>query len=133
VAVAVAAVAGFAPVRAQEPSAKAAQASVEAWLSIVDRQNYPDSWDAAAALFKNAISREQWTAALEKVRTPLGQVKSRVLKTAVPTKSPPGAPDGEYVIIQFDTSYEQRPTAAELVTVFQESDGIWRVVGYFIK
>lgn len=126
------AILGSGTVHSQDSAAKEAQTSVEAWLSLVDGQRYAESWDAAAALFKNAITREKWTAALETVRTPLGKVKSRALKSTT-TTSPPGAPAGEYLVLQFDTSYEQRPAAAETVSVFKENDGVWRVVGYFIK
>ena len=123
----------FGLVRAQESSTKAAQAAIEAWLALTDNQSYAASWDAAAELFRNAITREKWSAALEEVRTPLGKVKSRTLTSATPTTTPPGAPHGEYVVFQFNTNFEQRSAAAETVTAFKETDGRWRAVGYFIK
>jgi hypothetical protein len=45
----------------------------------------------------------------------------------------PGVPDGEYVVVQFDTSFEKKKTAIETVTPMKEPDGRWRVSGYFIK
>jgi hypothetical protein len=127
------AILGTGTVHGQDPAGKEAQKSAEAWLSLVDGQGYGESWDAAAALFKKAITREKWTAALDMVRTPLGKVTSRAPKSTTPTTTPPGAPAGEYLVVQFDTSYEQRSAAAEIVTVFKEPDAAWRVVGYFIK
>ena len=38
----------------------AAIAAAETWLALVDKGNYGESWQEAAAYFKNAISREQW-------------------------------------------------------------------------
>ncbi len=45
----------------------------------------------------------------------------------------PGAPDGNYVVIQFKTTFEHKAQAVETVTPMLENDGVWRVTGYFIK
>lgn len=45
----------------------------------------------------------------------------------------PGAPDGEYVVIQFETSFEKKKSSLETVTPMKEKDGAWRVSGYYIK
>jgi hypothetical protein len=124
---------GSGVIHAQEPSTKAAQMSVEAWLSLIDNQSYAASWDAAASLFRNAITQEEWQASVQKARAALGQVKSRTLKSAMATTTLPGAPDGEYMVFQFNTSLEQKSAAVETVTAIREKDGTWHVGGYFIK
>ncbi|MEO8521993.1 MAG: DUF4019 domain-containing protein [Acidobacteriota bacterium] len=133
IAIAIAAVCGAASSRAQEPTTKPAQASAVAWLSLIDNQNYAASWDAAASAFRSAITKEKWEAAVQAVRTPLGQMKSRELASAKSTTTLPGAPDGEYVVFQFTTSFEQKATAVETVTEVMENDGTWHVGGYFIR
>jgi len=45
----------------------------------------------------------------------------------------PGAPDGEYVVLRFETSFENKAKAIETVTPMREKDGTWRVSGYYIK
>jgi len=45
----------------------------------------------------------------------------------------PGAPDGQYVLIQFNASFEQKAHAVETVTPMLERDGTWKVSGYFIR
>jgi len=45
----------------------------------------------------------------------------------------PGAPDGKYVIIQYDTVFENKASAVETVTPMVDPDGSWRVSGYFIR
>jgi hypothetical protein len=45
----------------------------------------------------------------------------------------PGAPDGEYVVFQFDTQFEHKRAAVETVTPMRDPDGSWRVSGYFIR
>ncbi len=67
------------------------------------------------------------------VRKPLGQTVSRVLFSKRYHTSLPGAPDGEYVVIQFNTSFENKKSAIETVTPMKDEDGKWRVSGYYIK
>jgi uncharacterized protein DUF4019 len=119
--------------QAQESTTQAAQKSAESWLSLIDRRSYAASWDAAATFFKNAVSQEKWQAAVQAARGPLGQMKSRTLKSAASTTTLPGAPDGEYVVFQFNTSFEQKQVALETVTTVREKDGTWHVGGYFIR
>ena len=85
---------------AQEDKTKAAESAAEAWLKVVDAGNYGQSWEDASSSFKAAISKKDWEQRLKGVRDPLGAVNSRKLKGAKYTTQLPGAPDGEYVVIQ---------------------------------
>ena len=118
---------------AQQKPEQMAQASAEVWLGLVDSAKYADSWQEAASMFKTAVTNEQWQGMLHSVRDPLGKVLTRKLKSATYTKTLPGAPDGEYVVIQFDTSFEHKQAAVETITPTLDKDGKWRVSGYFIK
>jgi hypothetical protein len=62
----------------------------------------------------------------------LGGVSSRVLKSATKSRSLPGAPDGEYVVVQFQTSFANKAAATETVVLSHEASG-WKVDGYFIR
>jgi hypothetical protein len=115
------------------PAETAAVVAAEAWLAGIDAGNFAQSWKDAAALFQAAITEAGWNAAVTGVRKPLGALVSRKLKSAQYTKSLPGAPDGEYVFMQFDTSFAAKKTAVETVTFMLEKDGSWRAAGYFIK
>ena len=66
-------------------------------------------------------------------RQPLGKTTSRKLKSAKYTKTLPGAPDGEYVVIQYQTSFAKKKSAVETVTPMLDNDGKWKVSGYYIK
>ena len=110
-----------------------AQKSGEQWLALIDAGKFGESWETAAAYFKKAISKEKWESTLGAVRGPLGDLVSRKLKSAKYSKSLPGAPDGEYVVLQFDTSFTNKKVAVETVTPMIEKDGTWKVSGYFIK
>jgi len=44
-----------------------------------------------------------------------------------------GAPDGQYVIIQYQTQFAMKPNTVETVTPMMDADGHWRVSSYFIR
>ena len=111
----------------------AAVKAAEEWLALVDSGEYSKSWSQAAELFKNAITEEQWGRSLSGVRKSLGEVVSRTKTSAQYATSLPGAPDGEYVVIQFETSFTNKESAVETVTPMKDPDGTWRVSGYYIK
>ncbi len=117
----------------QQKPEQLAQQSSDAWLALVDSGKYADSWNEASQLFKAAVTKEQWQSALHSTREPLGKLISRKVKSASYTKTMPGAPDGEYVMIQYESSFEHKQSATETVTPMLDKDGKWRVSGYFIK
>jgi len=107
--------------------------SARRWLGFIDDGDYGASWEAAADIFKNAATKEGWENMAKMVREPLGKVISREVLSKMPTQTVPGGPDGEYVIIQFKTSFENKADPIETVTPMLDKDGIWRVSGYYIK
>lgn len=127
-------VGGIVPARADEPAAVAqAKKAAAAWLKLVDDANYQESWNQASTIFKGHVTAQRWAEMAAAVRKPLGPVLSRDFKGAHYTTVLPGAPDGEYVIIQYDTVFQNKKAAVETVTPMLDKDGQWRVSGYFIK
>ena len=113
----------------QEPAVVAA----EDWLKLVDDGKFAESWKEAAEYFKGVVKQDQWEQSIQSVRIPLGAVISRRLKAKNFATSLPGAPNGEYVVIQFATSFENKTSAVETITPMMDKDGQWRVSGYYIK
>lgn len=120
------------PGRADENVDGAVKAA-ESWLALVDARDYKKSWEEAAPFFKERVSEFDWIKMAALARDPFGKLKSRELKTAKYTKTLPGAPDGEYVVIQFRTSLAHKENAIETVTPMKDEHGAWKVSGYFIK
>ena len=121
------------PSIASETTEEKAVEIAEAWLALVDEGKYEESWKNAAELFRNAVSAADWEKAVTAARDPFGACLGRKLKSAEFATSLPGAPDGEYVVIQFEAEYEKKSAAIETVTPMKDPDGAWRVAGYFIK
>lgn len=120
-------------VMANDSDENEALAAAKSWLSSVDKAEYGQSWEQAAELFKSAVKKEQFVVSLEASRGAMGQVSLRTVKSRQFARSLPGAPDGEYLVIQFDTSFEKKAAATETVTPMREKDGTWKVSGYYIR
>ncbi len=120
------------PGRAGEAEMEAVEAAL-AWLKWVDKGDYGKSWEEASPYFRAAVSRQDWIKSLEKVRTPLGKAGKREVKSALYTRTLPGAPSGEYVVIQFAVSFANKNQALETITPSKGIDGKWRVSGYYIR
>lgn len=111
----------------------AAERAALDWLTLADAGDAPRSWAAAATLFRRAVSEERWADSLAAARGPLGRVVSRRLTAAKSATQLPGAPDGEYVVFQFDTVFEHKRASVETVTPMRDADGHWRVSGYYVR
>ncbi|MDR1280429.1 MAG: DUF4019 domain-containing protein [Opitutaceae bacterium] len=103
------------------------------WLGHIDNGRYAQSWRDASAGFKNAVTEADWEKALKSVRAPLGTLVKRQLQHRQQTSTLPGAPKGDYVVMQFATGFSRKKSAIETVTFARETDGAWRASGYFIK
>ncbi len=103
------------------------------WLELVDAGRYTESWNEAASLFRAAVTPADWTRQVAAARGPLGAVVSRDLQSEQRATELPGAPDGEYAVLQFATSFTHKRAGVETVTPMRDTDGRWRVSGYFIR
>lgn len=128
-------VAPLAPVVATLPFGPLSRAEVATtgWLAAADAGDYARSWREAAGLLQNSVTQAQWERALQTNRLPRGSVKSRTLKAATYSLTLPGAPDGEYMFIQYETRFEFNSVAIETLTAMKDRDNTWKVAGYFIR
>jgi hypothetical protein len=110
-----------------------AQEAAKAWLALIDDAKYAAGWDGAAAMLKDKVEKDFCVESIKAARAPFGTVKSRTLKSATYTTTLPGAPEGEYVVIQYDTQFENKSEVIETITPMLEKDGSWKVSGYFLK
>jgi hypothetical protein len=114
-------------------SEQAAVSAAGVWLNLVDEGRYLESWDEASPYFKKMVTKEQWLSTIKIAREPFGKVLSRTLKSKQYANSLPGAPDGEYFVMKYETSFENKKSSIETVTPMMDKDGKWKVSGYYIK
>jgi hypothetical protein len=101
------------------------------WLSLLDAEKYEESWKQAGSMFRDEVKQEQWVAALERSRQPLGAPVSRTAARVDFTKTLRGAPDGDYAIIHFTTEFKNKTSITERLTLVKE-DGKWQAAAYAI-
>ena len=112
---------------------KKAKIAANNWLELVDGKNYAKSYDDAASFFKVVVKKDDWINTLTGLRSMLRGVVSRQLISEKYEEKMPGAPDGEYVIIKYKTKFEKKEAAEEVVVPMLDTDGKWRVSGYYVK
>jgi hypothetical protein len=89
------------------------------------------------------MKQSDWVQAAEASRAPLGKlvsrrVKSRQYSEKAPTTRVIGGRvytwgDGQYVVLQYDSAFANKPSASETVTAMADADGSWRVAGYSVR
>ena len=109
---------------AETPPGAAAAAAAKSWLEFADADRYSQVWEGTAAEVKTLVSRRKWEDLISSQRRPLGRVLSRKVIRNLPNAS--GA------IITFQTSFEKKKSAAEMLVIVREADGKWRVQAYEI-
>ncbi len=105
----------------------------EDFLLLVDTSQYAQSWDATSNFFKSQVPKEIWVKQLSSLSPAFGKVTNRQIVKAQQMTQLPGAPDGQYVVLQYDTTFENKRKAIETITPMLDKDGKWRVTGYYIK
>ena len=107
--------------------------SAQAWLALTDKGEVHQAWEQTSTLFKSNVPADEWEKAFAKARSPMGEVGNRKLLSSKTTTSLPGVPDGEYVVLQFQTEFANKKEAIETITQQKDKDGVWRTAGYLIK
>jgi hypothetical protein len=113
----------------------AARAALTAWLKLADAGDYTGMWNAGAATFKSAVTEATWTQMGTSAHTQLGAMQTRTetsasYSTTLPAM--PTAPAGDYVVIQFTSSFAAAKVTETLVATL-EADGTWRGMAYAVR
>ena len=111
---------------------QAAQRVAQAWMGLMDRGKYDDSWKQFAPVVQQQITKKQWKQQVKSTRQPYGALQSRMPRAANYATTLPGAPDGKYVVLEFDTTFANKQAVRE-TCVLAQTNGVWKVAGYFLQ
>jgi len=103
------------------------------YVEGLDKGNYAQSWTQGDQIFQHTITQKEWERALNDSRKKLGGVKSRALKDQKIAWDPQGLPKGAYMVVEYDTSFDNAPNSGEILTMRRGSDGKWRVLTYQVN
>lgn len=115
-----------------EFSEAAVREAAESWLALVDAGQGPASWKQASSAFRNGMSREAWTKRMRSIRSQLGQLEDRSPVSARFARQLPGSPQGEYVVLLYESRFTGYRVATERLILRRAEDGSWGVAGYFV-
>jgi hypothetical protein len=128
-----------APMQQAEPAAdphtaeeQAAERQALGFLGYLDHGRFADSYAYTGMLIRAQLDRDSYAKQLEKARAGVGALLSRELINATYATTLPGAPEGQYVVLNYGASFANRQQAEETVTL-AFAKGYWRVSGYYIK
>jgi hypothetical protein len=107
--------------------------AAQKWLALLDAGKVGAAWDVSSAHLKSVVTRQKWVTEITKARKPLGKLRTRKAEKFARAHSLPGAPDGDYSIVEFESVYANGKQATEQVIWMFEADSIWRVSGYFVR
>ena len=120
----------------EQPTLEDDKATIEAgakWLALLDAGKFGAAWDVSSAHLKSVVTRQKWVTEITQVRKPLGKLRTRKAEKFARAHSLPGAPDGDYSIVEFESVYANGKQATEQVIWMFEADSVWRVSGYFVR
>ena len=109
---------------AAQPDAAGAARAAEDFLALVDESRWAESYAATGAQFRQLNTLERWTAVSERVRPPLGKLRTRDI---VGNEFVPAPPEG-YQVIKFRSTYANGTQQTESVSLAWE-EGAWKVAG----
>lgn len=115
-----------------DPAVDAATGAARAWIARSDAGDYGGSYDQAARFFRDLFTRDQFIELMETQRRPLGAPVDRTLSTTQFETTLPEMPDGQYVILQFNTNFENRRGVTEIVVMTLEG-GDWKTTTYVMS
>ena len=105
----------------------------EKWLALLDAGKPGTAWDAASPHLKSVVTRKQWIEGITAMRKPFGKLESRKGDKFARAHQLPGAPDGDYSIVEFVSKFKNGKQGSEQVIWMLTEGEVWRVSGYFIR
>ena len=109
------------------------ESSGRSWLELVDQGNYQESWKNLSSLLKAKTSAAEWIKLITALRASRGAISARYIATAGSTKTLSGFTEGEYVQLQFYTTFTKKGLALETITLTKTPPETWQVLEYSIK
>ena len=116
----------------EEVSVKSTDAAIK-FLYLVDNGEYVKSWETSSKHMKAAVTGEEWTNKIKKERDTLGAIVERHRDKVTYYKGAADLPEGEYVVITFNSVFKKRQLVKETVTLSLAKDNEWRVAGYSLN
>lgn len=110
----------------------AALTTAEDFISVLDQQDYATAYQTSSKLLKLKIPQKTWINEQATAFQLLGQAEKRQLMSVKAREVYPSFPDGNYLIIAYETKTTYKAKAVE-VLLLKEEHHTWQVCRYSIR
>ncbi|MEL7197291.1 MAG: DUF4019 domain-containing protein [Pseudomonadota bacterium] len=118
---------------ASDEASPAALKRARTFISAVDAGDWQESWSRSGEFFQSQTSATEWAALVEPVRGPLGSVEKRRLVSVERVSTLPGAPEGDYEILQYQTEFEKLEGVSTETVILIRNGEDFDIAGFFIR
>lgn len=109
-----------------------AQPVVAEFLALIDDGKYSESWESLAHLVRDKVNQKEWLEKLDKARSRSGGLVQRVQTSARSATALKDSPEGEYIILSYESDFQSAEDVSEYVAVMREGDS-WKVASYSMQ
>ena len=110
---------------------EAAQEAATEWLELTDTGEFAQSYEQSAALMTEKVNQKQWEQKIGQREKQLGALQSREFAEAQYRDSLQQLPDGEYVLLRYESQFEKAKFNEVLLAM--KEDGEWKVASYTLR
>ncbi len=102
------------------------------WLAVVDKGDFGNAYDMTTKALQFTMPRNEWVPMMKAMKGSKGEVTERKVIDIRTAKDPKGAPQGDYMIFIYETTFSNGKKATEILSL-QEYNGVWRVYSYTLS
>lgn len=110
---------------------KAAQEAATEWLELTDTGEFAKSYEQSASMMTDKVEQKQWEQKIGQREKQLGALQAREFAEAQYRDSLQQMPDGEYVLLRYESQFEKAKFNEVLLTM--KEDGEWKVASYTLR
>lgn len=105
------------PVGAESSSDHLSAQEAVSFLELVDQARYDEAWLSMSPFFQTLNNQPQWQNRQQTIRAAYGALSSRQLDRISYRQTYTLSPDGEYVVVQFESSFTNKADTFETVVL----------------
>lgn len=103
------------------------------YLALLDQGLYAEAWSETSPLFQGLTNQQEWLHQQHLIRTAYGSLISREFYHSGFRETYEHSPDGQYIVIQFSSSFSNRAIARETIIYDCSSDSSCLVRDYILQ
>ena len=100
------------------------------WLNNINHTKYENAYELLSKEVKVMVEKEHWISLINELMLEFGNLESRTVKQKYFQSQIEGMEDGFYVVIEYDSQYENTKDHTEHLLLKQNDKAKWEVANY---